>query len=1463
MNRIYQGRINKIEILSEDRKNLIPIDTFEDRELDQTCPLWQHHEIFQDAVNYYLLCLAALARGQSNLTADPTPQQRLASDLLERLEKSWNQFPKTVSGPAKPKSLLTSLGKWLNLGLDSSLKDAEKLVLDENDASPELRAKAFNAFLSTFLPDKENKNTDGKVRNAAKNLELFVLKQHAKAYPFEGNVVEQNAAKKLIPTWVHISSPLELSNRLEFHHFAKINKKSALRSPEDSKERLVQAITSSVDDEPEKLRLLSILEKLPCGFQIPNESPGTVKKQFRKKFDAFLVLKYVEACESILGLLRTLEKKPSEMALSASDTSINTSKASVFLWEGGDPILAARSNVGYVFRAFTSLDSWNGDGAGTWVWKDFDIAAFQEALTALNQFSQKTIERTEKRNYLKGKIAILLGSHEPGWKAATTESGEPEDLPKPLDPILLALADRLEARLTEELADTVVDHKSPKPLRFGQIIRTLIPGQWQLSSASLRGFLDIAGAWNKLLKQRGDDVTENDLAAIVKEHQRNDKNKKSIGSITLFLALCDPEFWPLWRNEEITDEDASKAANNRFLYRIVDLHQAICDFERAKEAVNLTPAEPRHSRRLYMFADKKVVFKSDSILETSLAVHEQDRCSVRRVRLTYSAPRLKRDELTGGDSSQWLQPMAKALGYTGEEISKKFESAVSLMPDMCKDGNIRFLINFPKFVDSAPLQKFLGKSMIWNGQFNGVKDKNIHLHWPATASTKPAKENPWWKNPDILKNGFTLHSVDLGQRTAGAWALIKVTPWKPETTKPIRSIGHCDTHAWYAEILSTGMHRLPGEDQKVLDAQKKMSREQFGKAGRNSSIDEYNEAIALCQKLGCANAEEAKNWIGKTPTQKSLPEQNDALLTLANRRLSRLATFHRWSCLHHALTEKSGDSKTQLRIIAATLAELTHWQDEDVTTALKSLLSAHPYLADLFPEATPESSGTKDKTRATTSWTAAQHAQWLSDFQPHHFAKFSEYFGNTYSSYREKLLTILVALANRVSPMRKHIWKWQPRLLDKPDAISYGELIREENRHDKTPHIRGQRGLSMVRLEQLETLRTLFLRINRAMDKLPGKPSQVGFGFTSSAGEPCDLLLEKIENMKEQRVNQTAHLILAQALGLRLKTEKTDVHTRREKDIHGEYEKIPGRQPADFIVIENLDRYLTSQGRAPTENRRLMKWAHRAVRDKIKMLAEEPFGINIVEAPAAYSSRFCALTGAPGSRCIEKSSIDPFLREQLLKKTKNPPNSGHPDLRALYLTITKQFEAIEKANSEKRSLHTLILPKPGGPLFLGSVVTPLTQADANAAINIGLRGIAAPDAIHILHKIRTQTHQDILYAGKRKHAEKNAREKAAFPERTAIQAPPQSKSGKGKGSPNFFHLPAVAQHHYPFGQASMELSEKTQSLVSGVALHTITDAAVLERIVNINAERLKKWGLSTSYNTASINDPDDDIPMHH
>ena len=56
MNRIYQGRVSSVQIPKPGVKNeWEPLPDWQDA-------LWQHHELFQDAVNYYVVCLLALAQ---------------------------------------------------------------------------------------------------------------------------------------------------------------------------------------------------------------------------------------------------------------------------------------------------------------------------------------------------------------------------------------------------------------------------------------------------------------------------------------------------------------------------------------------------------------------------------------------------------------------------------------------------------------------------------------------------------------------------------------------------------------------------------------------------------------------------------------------------------------------------------------------------------------------------------------------------------------------------------------------------------------------------------------------------------------------------------------------------------------------------------------------------------------------------------------------------------------------------------------------------------------------------------------------------------------------------------------------------------------------------------------------------------------------------------------------------------
>ena len=85
MNRIYQGRVSKIRIPdAEGEHRILPLGN------PTSCPLWHHHGVFQDAVNYYLVALGALADTQAG--------NRVIRDLRARLEDSWEKFPRDNQG---------------------------------------------------------------------------------------------------------------------------------------------------------------------------------------------------------------------------------------------------------------------------------------------------------------------------------------------------------------------------------------------------------------------------------------------------------------------------------------------------------------------------------------------------------------------------------------------------------------------------------------------------------------------------------------------------------------------------------------------------------------------------------------------------------------------------------------------------------------------------------------------------------------------------------------------------------------------------------------------------------------------------------------------------------------------------------------------------------------------------------------------------------------------------------------------------------------------------------------------------------------------------------------------------------------------------------------------------------------------------------------------------------------------
>ena len=214
--------------------------------------------------------------------------------------------------------------------------------------------------------------------------------------------------------------------------------------------------------------------------------------------------------------------------------------------------------------------------------------------------------------------------------------------------------------------------------------------------------------------------------------------------------------------------------------------------------------------------------------------------------------------------------------------------------------------------------------------------------------------------------------------------------------------------------------------------------------------------------------------------------------------------------------------------------------------------------------------------------------------------------------------------------------------------------------------------------------------------------------------------LTALERLRENRVKQTASRIVAAALGL-------------GKDLkRGHGERFA---PCHAVVIENLTNYRPDEVRSRRENRQLMDWCAAKVK---KYLNEscDLHGILLREVQAAYTSRQDSLTGAPGVRCADVPIRD-FMAcggywERELRRADKANSSGRSDARSRYLiALRDRISAAIPYPAAAATKGAVRIPVDGGPVFVSadpqSPAAHGTQADMNAAANIGLRALLDPD----------------------------------------------------------------------------------------------------------------------------------------
>lgn len=1369
LNRIYQGRVSGIEFdrgSSKANSDWQPAPGGDEN-------LWRHHELFQDAINYYLVGILALA-SRDNPILGP---------LLGELDKPgspreiWAQVHRR--GKRRP-GLVASVARYLTPGNDQpSMAEAFAAILAGNEASPATRNAAVAQLLEVC---------DG----------AGAIQQEGRAYwpkfcnpnfagNFAGDPIMYRRARHqiLLPRILHAPTTTWESSALdEFDTYSIATPDS--RKPTlvgaDAIKRLTLAIELWRDRRPESAsdfdRLAALVAQLPSTISIPGYVGSSAKGEVQARLFALLLFGHVERSPFTFDLLKSSFPEPKDNE-SADDAPPPTPPTE-------DPVQVARGARGFVFPAFTSLPCWHGSDGAHPTWKDFDIAAFKYALTAVNQVEEKTKERHTEITRIKADLERMHGQKP---KANTTDD---EAAPLPV----LAGDPRI-----ERLRVVVDSLKVDTALTDGDEVA------YGLQRRTVRGFRELRRNW-RALAPAGTPFSkelQEQLRQELRQFQTN--NPHTIGSELLFRALLEKDNWLIWQEP---DPDTAQIWRNAGfaespLDALVQETELKEDIDRLSEPVKLTPAHPTYSRRQYDFNavtsfprwDKKkgkhvpdpaqARFRHEPgccAFTTEIAIQEGGLWQPVRTRISYSAPRLLRDGLRRKDDSEtlsaapWLQPMMEALGPLPELPQDLTDMPVMLMPDVTASIERRVLLNFPVTIEPEKLIGHLGKHDAWLGQFCGTFDEPFALRWPADGEGKAPKGKtlvPWYQS----RERFTVLGVDLGTRDAGALAHLTVTADKASKSVS-RVIGEAGGRTWHASLTGTQLIKLPGEDATVFVRGERRP-ELYGDKGRMPSDRERDETRSIIVELGL----NPTDFLPNDPERferLSFPELNDRLLRALRRAQGRLARLQGWS-----------------------------WKLRDPVIAAKAredlLTSGDPITADLPSE---------DE------------------------LMIKRVFAET-SAQRERVTRALVHIANRVVPLRGRRWTWQKRQ-DHPNC--YVLMQTDPGSDSEKRLLAGQRGISHQRIEQLESLRHRCQSLNRALQHLPGEKARMGrLTKGDELPDPCPDLLEKMERLREQRVDQTAHAILAAALGVRLRAPAKDRSERIARDIHGEYERF--RDPVDFIAIENLSRYLSSQDRARSENTNLMRWCHRHLVQKLRQLCQS-YGIPVLSVPAAYSSRFSSRDGSAGFRAVEVTAADRHewpWKQDLAKLTQHESGEKKldPRVREAAEHVRRLFDQLDSAEKErppalaghKRAPRTLLAPIAGGPIFVSLGDAPPMQADLNAAANIALRAIAAPDRHDVHHRIRTDRKG---CEGQLQLRRDSLREKARWPSPAPVLELPETDTSEER-QPNLFA--DVANVSFPGERVRIKGTSCT--FATSKALWGAAKQRAWPRVAFLNEARLCEW----------------------
>lgn len=1338
--RIYQGRIvAKSANFVNEEVNVDPMQALADT-----------HRLFQDAVNYHLVALAGMAEDGS---------ETIGGRFREQVKSIWDAHPKDVEAAD---TLSESLCRTLT---EKKLSFADAV----NAIYSGCERKDVLPFVLQYIIDTTQKG-ESVIQQKGREL-LPKLCNHEFSGNFDFSKSSMDAAdgrEKLLAAlsaedaerYPALACEMDLSwagVKIQVGKYWTEEETSAQVAKE--MQALLAFLEKGGDAGTQKLEAehsVSLYEEV--GKIIAAGTPDC-SKLLIKNNKAVPVLKQAAIffmyypCElSAMLLLSKIGKTKGNSAAKADGVYDYASLPD-------DPLVLARGERGFVYPGFSALPDWETSDRLMYS-KEWDILAFKEALKILHGFELKTTERdAEYEKYSQTYRYMKNGEGKPYIEGA-------EEMDTEVVVPVLGGDERFELleQLVEELRQDEGDHV------------------YSVTRRALKCWEDVQ---KKLRENMGAD--EATLKALVREMQG--EKEGSFGAQPLFDLLCNEKYRPIWQNDAQQGHLPRSKNILRDYCRLQEIEDKMVQLSRP---VRITAAEANYSPRALTYSDLKkfgpsikgcaFVPRKDGEVQLAVAVRNgKGRWQGEALLVNYSAPRMLRDEL-GVDAANWsgcsgdacmlVQPMMKALGIDALPVLER-EPAVTL-DVRSKDGCSCYL-NFPVALDMEPLRKAIGKADIWKGQFVGVQNELLYMHWPSTYN---GKNTPWWKRQEVVSNGYRVLGVDLGVRYAAAWSLIECNTHEQEISAKGKSmrgrvVGSDGERTWYGYIRKQGLLRLPGEPGGSNGEQPNYV--------RSASEQDIQDAVGLLSQISPSLVDDRLKDI---PNILAL---NNRVLYAFRRLLSRYRRFLAF-CYHMREEGKAASTLTKME---------AYFSYNEVT---KDFI---PGIVDAIGEHNEERC---------------------------HKLLMEETL---------RLRALIPSLAEKVAamllPRKRGSWKWIPMKVEGKIGSGVMQIVGNEP-HKQKVYAAG--GLSIARLSQLEEWRKCLQSMNRVLGETPGEKPVVGWQSRDMGViDPCPALRTKIDNVREQRVNQIAHMIAAQALGLRLKPSRDGKNSDGRDIVHGEYETIPGRAPVDFVVMENLSRYLMKTERPRSENTTLMQWSHRQIAAKVQQILEEVFGIPVLFAQPAYTSRFDSLTSAPGFRAMAWNKVS----------DKDAAILDAP-LVAAYRYV---FDKLEKEPPVRGFSLYAPHPQNGGEFFISvhNGETSVRNADINASANIAWRGVAAPESIHLLHRVRMEKVKGDHVRPRRDNKREKALSAGSFHQILSTEV-----DGKYFGA---FYVDDDCPDHLKLG------IYQGSSLMAGLAMWSLVKRLRWCNCNCLNAELLRKIGMEDEAKKLdqAIADANDNIPL--